>query len=118
MAMTMKSDPINEGLNQCRSALECGEKGKPFSICSGLADYTTRLLKAKKLKAAAACFNNMANAYNNTDSHAMKAAIENVFLYRIGNFIFLSAEERQKYMELLPQPFRRLLLRQMVPFGI
>lgn len=114
----MKSDPINEGLKQCHSALYCGEKGKPFSICGQLADYTTQLLKAKKLKAAATCFNNMAAAYSNTGSQAMKAAIENVFLYRIGNFIFLSAEDRQKYMELLPQPFRQLLLRQMVSFGI
>jgi len=110
----------NELLNELEN-FEAGKAEssavKPFKLCSRLADYTTQLLRAKKLQDAAGCFNRLAQAYVDTRSAMLRSAIENVFLYRVGNFIFIS-KERIRYMALLPRALRDSLMRQMVPFGI
>ena len=114
----MESNELLNELENFEAAKTTGSVVKPFTLCSRLADYATQLLRASRLQDAASCFNRLAQTYINTRSAMLKSAIENVFLYRLGNFIFISKERRPGYMALLPGALRDSLMRQMVPFGI
>lgn len=58
----------------------------------------------------------IADTYLYTDCNILKIAIENCFLYRLGNRIF-SAPEHARLLKLLPKALHDTLMRQMLAKG-
>jgi len=87
-----------------------------YRQCSTLADEVLRLMKQRELAEARSCLQHIQDVYTSTGRNAIRTAIENVFLYRLGTFMFCS-RARAGLLQLLPKVLHDKLMQQMLASG-
>ena len=89
---------------------------KPFKECDNLANCVCILLHDGEIRCVSKLIKRLSVIYRNTESGQVKTALENVFLYKVGDAIFLS-KRRRELMALLPDSFHEILMKQVITFG-
>ncbi len=95
------------------------EKGlsQPYQACQKLAEEVRNLFQENHHMEAVYCLRLVEGAYACTHNRQFKMAIENVFLYRLGTFIFGSGE-RNRLFKMVPSGLREHIMRQVLTSGI
>jgi hypothetical protein len=111
----MNQQPDKQNLQEAISLLEGGSQ-QPFAICEQLAEKVARLMIAGDPRAED-CLSFVARTYDRTPFRVVRLAIENCFLYHLGNRIFSNGNHRS-LLELLPRNLHETLVRQMTASGL
>ncbi|RYD51831.1 MAG: hypothetical protein EOP52_06505 [Sphingobacteriales bacterium] len=90
---------------------------QPYQVCHKLVDEVRSLLLESHHREAVYCLRLIENTYACTHSKQLKIAIENVFLYRLGTFIFGSGEH-SRLLKIVPSVLREHIMRQALTSGI
>jgi len=90
---------------------------RPFSICHKLADTTNEMIEQRDYQQLGDCMNRVLTLYSTSSSNLVRTAIENVFIYGLGNRI-LRSPVRAQILNMLRKRFRAILRNQIISSGI
>jgi hypothetical protein len=96
---------VEEGLSQS------------YQVCHKLVEEVQQLFQESHHMEAVYCLRLIESTYACTHSKQLKIAIENIFLYRLGTFIFGSGE-RNRLLKMVPSVLREHIMRQALVSGI
>ncbi len=105
-------DPYH--IHETIARIEAGIE-KPFASFEKLAESVAALMGKDGIEAEK-CLSRIAAAYEATGNQRVKLALENCFLFQLGNRIF-QRTDRQRLLEMLPRNLHDMLMRQMLAPG-
>ncbi len=111
----MKTLPETMNLSDAIALLN-KEQVKPFHVCELIADKVADLMEHEAPQAGP-MLHFITDTYLYTDCKAVRIAIENCFLYRLGNRIF-SSPQHSRLLKMLPAILHDILMRQMLATGL